>query len=310
LWPPVVASAVLLLSTNAHIGTELIASAGGSNLVSNPHTFLLLVHPELYILILLSFGIVGEIVCTSSKKSAFVYRATVYAMTTIGLVGFFMWAHRVYTGASAADSYSVLVALVVAAPTSIMIVAWLVAMLQGRVSFRTPMLWATGFIFLITAGGAISVIQAGAGAESAPRDAYSLPADFLDVLLLGAIFVIFAGWYYWFPKITGLLYNEALGKLHFWITFIGVNLVFVTQHFANPAGMLRRYVDFRESEASWHQSTIAGGYITLAGVAIFLICMAEALVRRQPASQNPWKATTREWTSSNRPLFHCFVRFR
>jgi cytochrome c oxidase subunit 1 len=293
LWPPVVAGAVML------IGDRIPAD--------HTRTFSLLAHPEIFVLILPTFGIVSEIVSTFSKKPAFAHRATVLGMAVIGLIGLFLWAQRVYAGIQATDAYFVVVALVIAVPALIIIVSWLAAMLRGTVYFATPMLWAIGFIFLFAVGAAIFVMRS--VAESPPREAYSVLADFQDALLLGTIFAIFGGWYYWFPKISGLLYSETLGKLHFWIMFIGVNLVFVTQHFPNPVGLLRGYFDYRKAEASWHEAAVVGALVAMAGLVIFLVCMAEALIRRQPAKHNPWNAVTPEWTSPGAPFLHRFARF-
>jgi cytochrome c oxidase subunit 1 len=307
LWPPVVASAVMLMSMNAHFGTNLVDFLGGTP-VDHWHSFSLLAHPEIFVLILPSFGIVSEIVSTFSRKPAFSHRATAGGMAAVGLIGFFLWVQRVYAGAHATDAYFVLVASAIAVPTSIMVMSWLAAMARGTVYFGTPMLWAIGFIFMFAVGTAIFVARS-VVVESPPRDPYSLLADFQGVLLLGGVFAIFGGWYYWFPKVSGLLYSEAFGKLHFWITFIGVNLIFVTQHFPNPAGLLRGYVDYRKADASWHESTVVGAYVAVAGLVIFLVCMAEALIRRQLANHNPWHAVTPEWTSSGAPYFQRFVRF-
>jgi cytochrome c oxidase subunit 1 len=307
LWPPVIAGAVTLMSMNVHRGTGLIDFLTGSIHVDYRRTFSLLALPEVFVLVLLSFGIVSEIISTFSRKPAFAHRATAFGMSAIGLIGFFLWAQRLYAGDQATKLYFVLIALVIAVATTIMIVSWLGAILRGRVYFGTPMLWAIGFIFLFAVGAAVFVVRSVA-VEFPPRDEYSALLDFQDVLLLGAVFAIFGGWYYWFPKISGLLYSEAFGKLHFWITFIGVNLIFVTRHFPNPAGLFRGYIDYKKADASWHESTIVGAYVAAVGLAIFLVCMAEALIRRQLANHNPWSAATPEWTSSGAPLFQRFVR--
>jgi len=178
----------------------------------------------------------------------------------------------------------------------------------GSVEFKTPMLWSIGFIFLFTVGGVTGVALANAGLDQALHDTYYVVAHFHYVLSLGAVFSIFAGFYYWFGKMFGVEYNEFLGKLHFWVTFIGVNIVFFPQHFLGLAGMPRRYVDFHEGYAMWHYWSSIGNYISMAGVAIFLIVLVEAAVRRRQAAANPWGegATTLEWTLSSPPPFHQF----
>jgi cytochrome c oxidase subunit 1 len=186
--------------------------------------------------------------------------------------------------------------------------SWIATMWGGSISFRTPMLWATGFIFLFTVGGVTGVVLANAGVDRVLQDTYYVVAHFHYVLSLGAVFAIFAGWYYWFPKITGYMYSEFLGKLHFWVTFIGVNLVFFPQHFLGLAGMPRRYADYPDAYAFWNEISSIGSYISSFGVLIFLVCIAEAFMRKRKAADNPWGAgaTTLEWTLSSPPPFHQF----
>jgi cytochrome c oxidase subunit I len=178
----------------------------------------------------------------------------------------------------------------------------------GSISFRTPMLWAIGFIFLFTVGGVTGVVLANAGVDVVLQDTYYVVGHFHYVLSLGAVFAIFAGWYYWFPKITGYMYNETLGKLHFWVMFIGVNLTFFPMHFLGLAGMPRRYADYPDAFAGWNYVASIGSFISAAGLLIFLLCMAEAFMRKRVAGDNPWGAgaTTLEWTLSSPPPFHTY----
>jgi cytochrome c oxidase subunit 1 len=233
-----------------------------------------------------------------------------YAMVAIGGIGFVVWAHHMYTvGMSVStQAYFVAATMVIAVPTGVKIFSWIATMWGGSIEFRTPMLWAIGFIFLFTVGGVTGVVLANAGVDRVLQDTYYVVAHFHYVLSLGAVFTIFAGWYYWFPKISGYMYSETLGKLHFWVTFIGVNLVFFPQHFLGLAGMPRRYADYPDAFAGWNYVSSVGSYISGVGVLIFLYTMAHALMRKVPAGANPWGpgATTLEWTLSSPPPFHQF----
>jgi cytochrome c oxidase subunit 1 len=204
--------------------------------------------------------------------------------------------------------YFVVATMVIAVPTGVKIFSWIATMWGGSIEFRTPMLWAMGFIFLFTIGGVTGVVLANAGVDRALHETYYVIAHFHYVLSLGAVFAIFAGWYYWFPKIFGYMYSETVGKLHFWVTFIGVNLVFFPQHFLGLAGMPRRYADYPDAFAGWNLVSSIGSYISAFGVFIFLFGVIQAFVRKEKAADNPWGvgATTLEWTLSSPPPFHQF----
>jgi cytochrome c oxidase subunit 1 len=178
----------------------------------------------------------------------------------------------------------------------------------GSIEFRAPMVWAIGFIFLFTVGGVTGVVLANAGVDRALHDTYYVVAHFHYVLSLGAVFAIFGGFYYWFPKMTGYMYSEGLAKLHFWLMFIGANLTFFPQHFLGLSGMPRRYVDYPDAYAYWNKISSIGSYISVLGVAVFLICVLHAFMRRQQAANNPWGvgADTLEWTLPSPPAFHSF----
>jgi cytochrome c oxidase subunit I len=178
----------------------------------------------------------------------------------------------------------------------------------GSIDFKTPMLWAIGFIFLFVIGGVTGVVLANAAVDRVLQDTYYVVAHFHYVLSLGAVFAIFAGWYYWFPKITGYMYSDAIGKLHFWLTFIGVNLVFFPQHFLGLAGMPRRIVDYPDAFHFWNEISSFGSYISGFGMVVFFFGVLHAFLRKEHAADNPWGpgATTLEWTLPSPPPFHQF----
>ena len=305
---PVLAGALTMLLTDRNFGTTFFDPAGGGDPILWQHLFWFFGHPEVYIIVIPAFGIVSQVISTFARKPVFGYLGMAYAMCSIGVVGFVVWAHHMYTVGLNVDTraYFVTATLIIAVPTGIKIFSWLATMWGGSITYETPMLFAIGFITLFVVGGVTGVVLANAGMDVALHDTYYVVAHFHYVLSIAAVFAMFAGFYYWIGKMSGLQYNETLGRIHFWLTFVGVNVLFFPMHFLGTSGMPRRIPDYPDAFAGWNMLASIGALIVAAGTLFFLYVVYRVFADRKPAEANPWGigATTLEWHVASPAPFH------
>ncbi|MGJ8669581.1 MAG: cytochrome c oxidase subunit I [Oceanococcus sp.] len=308
---PVLAGAVTMLLTDKYFGTSFFNAAGGGDPVMFQHIFWFFGHPEVYILILPAFGIVSTIIPTFARKTLFGYDSMVYAMASIAFLSFIVWAHHMFTVGMplAGELFFMFATMLIAVPTGVKVFNWVATMWRGSMTFETPMLFALGFVFLFSLGGFSGLMLAIAPADFQYHDSYFVVAHFHYVLVPGAVFSIVAAIYYWLPKWTGHMYNEGLGKLHFWLSAIAINLTFFPQHFSGLAGMPRRIPDYAVQFTDWNVISSIGAFMFF--VSQFIMAynwIVNCIMRKgEKATARVWEgAHGLEWTVPSPAPYHTF----
>ncbi|MFT5171886.1 MAG: cytochrome c oxidase subunit 1 [Gammaproteobacteria bacterium] len=307
---PVLAGAVTMLLTDKFFGTSFFNAAGGGDPVMFQHIFWFFGHPEVYIMILPAFGIVSQIIPTFARKPLFGYESMVYATASIAFLSFIVWAHHMFTVGMplAGELFFMYTTMLIAVPTGVKVFNWVATMWRGSMTFETPMLFAIAFVILFTIGGFSGLMLAIVPADFQYHDTYFVVAHFHYVLVTGAVFGLIAGAYYWLPKFTGNMYDETLGKWHFWLSTITVNVLFFPQHFLGLAGMPRRIPDYAVQFADWNMVSSIGGFAFGLSQLIFAWLVIKCIKGGEKATNTVWEgAHGLEFTLSSPPPYHSFT---
>jgi cytochrome c oxidase subunit 1 len=304
---PVVTAGLALLWIDRNFGASFFDPAGGGDPILYQHIFWYFGHPEVYILILPLMGAISEVIPVFSRKPLFGYKAFIFATLTIAALGTAVWAHHMFTTGAVQVRFFAASSMLISVPTGVKMFNWIATMWKGKIRFTTAMMFAVGFLMMFLIGGITGVFNGTGAIDFAVHDTYYVVGHFHYVLVSAALFAIFAGWYYWYPKITGRLLSEKLGKWQFWVMFVGVNLTFFPMHIVGLDGMPRRIQTYaNEAWSSWNMAATIGSYLIGIGILLFFVNALMSRRRGDLAGDDPWGANTLEWATTSPPPYYNF----